>query len=55
MNISRANLRGNHAGTMRLARWLRLRIDGMSPRQVTELVYWRITRHRRHEKGWLYS
>lgn len=29
---------------IRFARWLRLKIDGMSIRQVISLVKWRITR-----------
>jgi len=34
----------NPRGLLRLARFLRLRVEGMSPRQVANLVYWRITR-----------
>lgn len=29
---------------VRLAKWLRLHIDGMSAHQIAKLVYWRITR-----------
>ncbi|WP_170228803.1 hypothetical protein [Polyangium fumosum] len=36
----------NPGGLLRLARFLRLRVEGMSPRQVASLVYWRITRDR---------
>jgi hypothetical protein len=31
---------------VRLARWLKLRIDGMSVRQVIALVVWRFHRNR---------
>ncbi|MDI1433872.1 hypothetical protein [Polyangium sorediatum] len=36
----------NPGGLLRLARFLRLRVEGMSLRQVASLVYWRITRGR---------
>lgn len=31
---------------IRLARWLRLRIDGMSIRQIINLVAWRLHKNR---------
>lgn len=46
--LSRATLRRaarrNPDGVRRLAVALRLRIDGMSARQVAALVYWRLSR-----------
>jgi len=29
---------------VRLAKWLKLSIDGMDHRQICKLVYWRVTR-----------
>jgi hypothetical protein len=35
---------GNPLAVIRFAETLNLRINGMSPRQVARLIYWRITR-----------
>ena len=43
--LSRRSLRRSSPGSLlRLARFLRLRTEGMSHRQVAELVRWRTTR-----------
>ena len=36
---------------IRLAKWLKLRIDGMSHRQVIKLIYWLITREDKRKRG----
>lgn len=36
---------------VRLAKWLKLDIDGMSHRHIVKLVKWRITRHKKREMG----
>ena len=41
----------NPAGLRRLARWLKLRTEGMSERQVVNLVWWLITRREKKERG----
>ena len=38
---------------IRLAKWLKLHIDGISHRQIVNLVYWRITRQSKRDKGML--
>lgn len=44
--ISRKNLKkAKPENVKRLARWLKLDIDGMSDAQIVKLVWWRITRH----------
>jgi hypothetical protein len=48
MMISRRTLRRSQpANLLRLANWLKLRTEGMSHRQISKLVYWRITRYTR--------
>jgi hypothetical protein len=45
MKITKVDLKkSKQENVIRLARWLRLRIDGMSIRQIINLIYWRITR-----------
>ena len=45
MAISRADLKkAKPENVIRLAKWLKLNIEGMSIRQIIQLVYWRITR-----------
>jgi hypothetical protein len=46
MKIMRRHLRkAKHENLLRLASFLKLRVDGMSHRQISSLVYWRITRN----------
>ena len=42
--------KANPENILRLAKWLRLHVDGMSYNQIVKLVKWRITRgiHNRH-------
>lgn len=45
MKIMRRHLRkAKPENLLRLARSLKLRVEGMSHRQIVSLVYWRITR-----------
>jgi len=44
--------RTKHENLKRFARWLKLRdIDTMSQRQLANLVFWRITRQEKRERG----
>ena len=43
--------RVNPDGILRLARFMGLRIDGMSTRQVVQLIWWRMTRKAKAERG----
>lgn len=46
MKIRRKHLkRASPENLIRLAKSLRLRIEGMSHKQIASLVYWRITRN----------
>jgi len=53
--VTRADLnearRRNPEGLRRLARWLKLRIDGMSDRQIAKLVWWLLTRRAKKLRG----
>jgi hypothetical protein len=45
MKIMRRHLKkAKPENILRLARFLKLRVDDMSHRQIVSLVYWRITR-----------
>lgn len=45
MSINKSDLKKSKPeNVIRLAKWLRLHIDGMSLRQIIKLIYWRITR-----------
>jgi len=44
--ISKNNLKkAKIENVKRLAKWLKLDIEGMSDRQIIKLVWWRITKH----------
>lgn len=46
MKIRRGHLiRSKPEDILRLARWLRLQIQGMKHKQIASLVYWRVTRN----------
>jgi hypothetical protein len=43
--------RAKPESVIRLANWLKLRIDGMSNRQIIKLVNWRLSRYEKRLRG----
>ena len=56
MRISRSTLgKAKPENLLRLAKALRLHTNGMSHRQISKLVYWRITRYNNRAMGRFYG
>jgi hypothetical protein len=52
MKIKRSTLKkAKPENLLRLAKYLKLRTDGMSHRNVSKLIYWLLTRREKRERG----